>query len=129
MADAASLPNGLTGEQYVISGEAWREARLGRCPNHPGGRCSFARHGVYERKTPTGTLIARWYCRESHQTFSLLPDCLAARLPGTLRSLRSLTERWLADLAAPLGFRPHGIVQGHPDFRRPTTPGACRPGG
>jgi hypothetical protein len=29
-------------------------------------------------------LIARWYCPEGHRTFSLLPDCLAARLTGTL---------------------------------------------
>ena len=36
-----------------------------------------------------GTLIARWYCRESHTTFSLLPDCLAARLPGTLDALEA----------------------------------------
>ena len=28
--------------------------------------------------------IARWYCRNGHRTFSLLPDCLAARLPGSL---------------------------------------------
>ena len=48
------------------------------------GGCSFARHGAYARKTPRGTRIARWYCPESHTTFSLLPDCLAARLPGTL---------------------------------------------
>lgn len=68
---------GLTSEQYV-SDEAWREARLDRCPNHPGGGCSFARHGVYERRTPAGTLIARWYCRESHETFSLLPGGAAA---------------------------------------------------
>jgi len=80
---------GLTGEQYV-SAEAWREARLDRCPNHPRGGCSFARHGTYERRTPAGTLIARWYCRESHQTFSLLPDCLAARLPGTLARLEEV---------------------------------------
>ena len=31
-------------------------------------------------KTPRGTRIARWYCPQSHTTFSLLPDCLAARL-------------------------------------------------
>ena len=36
------------------------------------------------RKTPRGTKIARWYWPESHTTFSLLPDCLAARLPGEL---------------------------------------------
>ena len=29
----------------------------------------------------------RWYCPECHTTFSLLPDCLAARLPGTLAEL------------------------------------------
>ena len=79
---------GLTGEQYVTD-RAWRDARLERCPNHPYGGCSLARHGTYERKTPEGTLIARWYCRESHTTFSLLPDCLAARLPGTLDALEA----------------------------------------
>ena len=195
---------GLTGEQYV-SAEAWREARLDRCPNHPRGGCSFARHGTYERRTPAGTLIARWYCPESHQTFSLLPDCLAARLPGTLArleevvahaeqapslmaaadhlrgyevqlpgamrwvrrrvilvqhvlrlvigllpqlagcraeitacrtrlgadavlvTLRSLTDRWLATLAAPLGFHPHGITEGNPSFGRQHHPGAFGP--
>ena len=191
---------GLTGEQYV-SAEAWRAATLAPCPNHPDGGCSFARHGTYERRTPAGTLIARWYCPESHQTFSLLPDCLAARLPGTLRRLeevvvhaeqapslmkaadeirrdevrlpgamrwvrrrvilvqhvlrlvigllpqlagcraeitacrarlgtdavlvrlRSMTDRWLATLAAPLGFHPHGITGGHPKFGRQHHPG------
>jgi hypothetical protein len=28
--------------------------------------------------------VARWYCRDAHETFSLLPDCLAARLIGSL---------------------------------------------
>ena len=92
---------GLTGEEYVRA-EAWRDARLERCPNHPHGGCSLAGHGTYARKTPRGAKIARWYCRESHTTFSLLPDCLAARLPGTLDAVetvvahaersRSLTE-------------------------------------
>ena len=77
---------GLTGEQYVTA-QGWRDATLVRCPNHPGGGCSLARHGTYARKTPPGTRIARWYCPESHTTFSLLPDCLAARLPGTLAEL------------------------------------------
>ena len=74
---------GLTGEQYVTA-RAWREARLERCPKHPHGGCSLARHGTYERKTPQGVRVARWYCPESHTTFGLLPDCLAARLPGYL---------------------------------------------
>ena len=80
---------GLTGEEYV-SAEAWRDARLERCPNHPHGGCSFARHGTYARKTPRGTQIARWYCRDSHTTFSLLPDCLAARLPGELDHVETM---------------------------------------
>ena len=74
---------GLTGEAYVRA-RAWRDARVERCPNHLNGGCSLARHGTYTRKTPRGTRIARWYCPESHTTFSLLPECLAARLPGEL---------------------------------------------
>ena len=58
---------GLTGEEYVRT-EAWREARLARCPNHPHGGCSVCRHGTYERKTPPGAKVPRWYCRESHTT-------------------------------------------------------------
>ena len=50
----------------------------------------MARHGTYERKTPQGVRVARWYCPQSHTTFSLLPDCLAARLPGTLEVLEAV---------------------------------------
>jgi hypothetical protein len=35
-------------------------------------------------------LIARWYCRQGHRTFSLLPDCLAAHLPGSLAELEAV---------------------------------------
>lgn len=77
---------GLTGAEYVTR-EVWREARLSRCPLHPRGGCGFARHGTYERKRPAGTLIARWYCPQGHRTFSLLPDHLAARFPGTLSEI------------------------------------------
>lgn len=80
---------GLAGEDYVRA-EAWRDASLDRCPNHPHGGCSLARHGTYARKSPRGVKIARWYCPESHTTFSLLPDCLAARLPGTLDALEAV---------------------------------------
>ncbi len=73
----------LSAEAYVIT-QAWREAILASCPCHPGGGCSFARHGSYGRKTPAGIRIARFYCRDSHTTFGLLPDFLAARMPGTL---------------------------------------------
>ena len=80
---------GLTGEGYVRA-EAWRDARLKRCPNHPHGGCSLARHGTYARKSPRGTKIARWYCPESHTTFSLLPECLAARFPGELDEVEAV---------------------------------------
>ena len=80
---------GLTGEEYVRA-EAWREARLERCPNHPHGGCSVASHGTYGRKTPPGAKVPRWYCRESHTTISLLADCLAAHLPGTLDDLEAV---------------------------------------
>ena len=73
-------------ESYVAKQE-WRAARLSHCPLHPRGGCSFARHGSYERATPPGLRIARWYCPEGRQTFSLLPDFLAARLPGLLASV------------------------------------------
>ena len=73
----------LSAEDYV-STEAWRDARLESCPNHPDGGCSFARHGTYGRKTPAGARVPRWYCPDSHTTFSMLADCLAARTPGTL---------------------------------------------
>jgi hypothetical protein len=82
---------GLTGEDYVTR-EAWREASLVCCPLHPDGGCGFARHGTYARKTPRGTLIARWYCREGRCTFSLLPDHLAARFPGTLPQIERVVE-------------------------------------
>jgi hypothetical protein len=74
---------GLTSESYV-SRQAWREASLPGCPLHPKGGCGWARHGTYARVHPGGARVARWYCRAGHRTFSLLPDCLAARLPGTL---------------------------------------------
>lgn len=62
------------------------------CPLHSRGGCGFARHGTYERKTPAGTKIPRWYCPEGHCTFSLLPDHLAARFPGTLAQIERVVE-------------------------------------
>ncbi|MCY4547215.1 MAG: hypothetical protein OXC28_02505 [Defluviicoccus sp.] len=50
----------------------------------------MASHGTYGRKTPPGAKVPRWYCRESHTTISLLADCLAARLPGTLADLEAV---------------------------------------
>ena len=100
---------GLTSEDYVIR-EAWREASLPYCPNHRQGGCSLARHGTYQRKTPPGTRIARWYCRDSHTTFNLLPDCLAARLPGSLQTLEdavAVAEQAVSLEAAAAALRPN----------------------
>ena len=82
---------GLTGGEYV-SQRGWQRASLPRCPLHPQGGCGFARHGTYARVTPPGTRIPRWYCRTGHQTFSLLPDCLAARLSGTLSEVEAVVR-------------------------------------
>ena len=76
----------LNSREYV-GRQAWRDASLERCPLHPNGGCSFARHGTYARVDPPGTRIPRWYCPEGHCTFSLLADCFASRLPGSLTDL------------------------------------------
>lgn len=60
------------------------------CPFHPGGGCGLRSHGTYERLEPPGTKISRWYCRKAQATVSLLPDCLAARFPGTLPTLEEV---------------------------------------
>jgi len=73
----------LSAEQYVQQ-QAWQEATLNRCPLHPQGGCRFCKNGSYRRKFPDGTKIARWYCADGHMSFSLLPDCLASRLSGSL---------------------------------------------
>jgi hypothetical protein len=49
----------LSCRDYVTE-RAWRDAALERCPLHPDGDCSFARHGTYERVEPPGTRIPRW---------------------------------------------------------------------
>lgn len=81
----------LSAEEYVQR-EAWKEARLDNCPIHPEGGCGFGKNGTYSRRYPEGTKIARWYCSIGHQTFSFLPDCLSARLPGTLKEVENVIE-------------------------------------
>lgn len=42
------------------------------------------------QETPHGAArVARWYCPDSQVTFSLLPDCLASGLPGSLAELEA----------------------------------------
>lgn len=85
------LATGLTIEEYVKQ-RAWEAASLEACPNHPAGGCRFARHAPYARVAPVGTMIARYYCPDSHTTFSLLPDCLASRLSSTLAEVESVAS-------------------------------------
>jgi hypothetical protein len=82
----------LTSHEYVTQA-AWREASLDRCPLHPLGGCAFARHGTYERVEPPGTRVARWYCRPGKTTFSLLPDCLASHLSGSLEEVEEVAAQ------------------------------------
>jgi len=74
----------------AVTQEAWRRASLDRCLVHPVGGCGFARHGTYERVEPPGTRVARCYCRPGKTTFSLLPDCLASHLSGSLEEVEEV---------------------------------------
>ena len=82
-------PSSLTSEAYVAQ-RAWQKASLAGCPRHARGGCGFARHGTYPRQTPAGMQIARYYCPTAHETFSLLPDCLASRFPGELDAMEDV---------------------------------------
>ena len=73
----------LTVEVY-ISGKAWWNASPPDCPYCAQGGCRLEAHGTYGRKTPAGVRVRRFLCPKTRRTVSLLPDCLAARLPGTL---------------------------------------------
>ncbi len=60
-------------------------------------------------------MIARWYCPDAHCTFSLLPDCLAARMPGTLVELEqavSIAEQAPTREKACDELRPRKELQG-----------------
>jgi len=37
--------------------------------------------------------VARWYCGEAHRTFSLLPECMSARLTGSLDEAEQVVVR------------------------------------
>ena len=107
----------LAGEAYVAR-SAWRDASLAACPRHPRGGCGLVRHGTYPRRTPAGMRIARYYCPTAHETFSLLPDCLASHFPGALdaiehvvatvetaRSVEAAADVLRPDITLPSGVR------------------------
>jgi hypothetical protein len=106
----------LTCEEYV-SQEFWRYASLPACPLHPEGGCGVQRHTAYARVNPPGTLIPRWYCAEGHVTISLLPDCFASRMSGSLVNLEQVVAE--AEAAATLTLAAH-------ELRGARWPGALR---
>ena len=57
---------------------------------HGTADCGFRRLGTYRRVTPAGMRVARLYCAAAQTTFSLLPDCLAAKLPGDLDEVEAV---------------------------------------
>ncbi len=82
----------LSAEEYVKQ-KAWKQVKLHSCPLHPQGGCSLAKHGTYPRKFPPGTKVPRWHCPEGQATISLLPDCLSARLSGTLIEVELILKK------------------------------------
>lgn len=98
---------GLFSEEYVTRQE-WKNASLSHCPYHPEGGCGFSRHGTYERKSPAGVKIARFYCPKAHRTVSLLPEFMASRFPDTLQAIEAMVEARESgtELQAAEQFRP-----------------------
>lgn len=101
----------LTSKEYVTR-KGWRDASLDRCPAHPRGGCHFHRNGTYSRVAPAVMRIARYYCPQAQTTYSLLPDCLAARFSGDLFAVEEVVahvERSRSIEAAADFLRPIGI--------------------
>lgn len=100
----------LTVEDYITR-KAWWDASAPDCPYHPQGGCRLVSHGTYGRKQPKGVRVRRFLCRRSGRTVSLLPDCLASYLPGTLAQVQAV-ERAVAQArsreAAANQLRPSG---------------------
>lgn len=82
---------GLFSEEYVTR-QQWKNTSLSHCPFHPEGGCGFSRHGTYERKSPAGVKIARFYCPKAHRTVSLLPEFMASSFPDTLQAIETMVE-------------------------------------
>lgn len=73
----------LTDKEYV-SQRAWNDVPVPECPWCQPGTCELAPHGFYPRVKPQGAWIRRYICRVVGRTVSLLPDCFAAWVQGSL---------------------------------------------
>lgn len=82
------FPTSLTDEEYVRQ-RAWNDATAPACPWCPAGTCELAPHGFYRRVKPRGALIRRYLCRRVRRTVSLLPDCFAAHVTGSLEEVEA----------------------------------------
>jgi len=98
----------LAVEEY-ISREAWWNASPPACPFHRQGSCQLRPHGSYARKIPEGVRVRRFRCPQSGQTVSLLPNCLAAHLAGTLAEVEHVVRE-----AVRPGFPRGGWKRLHP---------------
>ncbi len=106
----------LTTEASVGT-QGWRDAMLTGCPNHPEGGCRLARHGTDGRQRPAGFRVTRSDGPESHQTFSLLPQCMAAQMSGSLQAVEDSAAVMeeatsLAVVAERARPRHHGTARG-----------------
>ena len=102
----------LTDEEYVTR-KAWRDATAPACPFCPSGGCQLVSHETYPRQTPPGTRERRFRCRASGRTVSLLPDCLAARLRGSLAQVEQVVreaEQAPSREAAANALRPDSVT-------------------
>lgn len=73
----------LTDKQYV-SQRAWNDVQAPPCPWCQPGTCQLAPHGFYPRVKPRGSWVRRFICRRLGRTVSMLPDCFAAWVKGSL---------------------------------------------
>ena len=104
------LATNLTDEDYV-SRRAWNDASAPPCPWCEPGTCELAPHGFYARVKPEGTLIRRFICRTAGRTVSLLPDCFAAWIKGSLEEQEEpvrVAERAATQAEAVEQVRPPG---------------------
>ena len=100
----------LTDKEYV-SRRAWNTVSAPPCPWCKPGTCELAPHGFYPRVKPQGAWIRRFICRTVKRTVSLLPDCFAAWVQGTLEEQEEpvrVAERAATQAAAVEQVRPPG---------------------
>ena len=102
----------LTAEEYVTR-RAWQEAIAPECAWCRRGTCRLRPHGTYERVWPPGAQVRRFLCRRRGATVSLLPDCLAAQVKGSLEQIEEAVRA-----AEQAGSREQAVEQLRP-------PGEC----